>query len=231
MNRLAFAAILLGAGGCGLIDSNIADFDLSLPEKELTVDTADWMLTDESTVPAVDCGDMAGVCSTAVAQICSANELCFGTCDAEAETCRAEVLIELFQRFELASEKPELSEIDGKPLVDVSITRIGYTVTENTLNVDSPELAVYIGPQEAMSSGHPQAEQIGTIPVTPAGTTVESGQVELLPDAEATMEQYLRDYQTPFNVIAGSLVKLGAGDVVPQGRLVAVVQVEATAGL
>lgn len=230
MNRLAFAAILLGAG-CGLIDSNIADFDLSLPEKELTVDTSDWMLTDQTTVPAVDCSGMAGACSAGVAQICSASELCFGSCDATTETCSAEVLIELFQRFELATEKPELMEIDGKPLVDVTINRIAYSVTENTMNVDAPELAVYIGPQEAMSSGHPQAEQIGTIPVVPAGTTVEDGEVQLLPDAEQTMERYLKDYQTPFNVIAGSLVQLEAGDTVPQGRLVAIVQVSATAGL
>lgn len=230
MHRLAFAAFLLGAG-CGLIDSDIADFDLSLPEKELTVDTADWMLTDEATVPSVDCSQMAGVCSAGVMQICSASELCFGSCNSSTETCTAEVLIELFQRFELAKEKPELEAIDGKPLVDVTINRIAYSVTENTMNVDSPELAVYIGPQEAMSSGHPQAEQIGTIPVVPAGTTVEDGSVELLPDAEQTMRRFLRDYQTPFNVIAGSLVQLEAGDMVPQGRLVAVVQVNATAGL
>jgi hypothetical protein len=229
MNRLALAAVLLSAG-C-LIDSNIADFDLSLPEKELTVDTADWMLTDETTVPSVDCSEMAGVCSAGVAEICSASDLCFGSCDSDTETCNAEVLIELFQRFELATEKPELSEIDGKPLVDVSIRRIGYTVSENTMNVDSPELAVYIGPQEAMSSGHPQAEQIGTIPVVAAGSTVESGEVELLDSAEQTMERFLRDYRTPFNVIVGSLVELEAGDMVPQGRLVAIVQVDATAGI
>ena len=229
MMRYVLTALL--SSGCGLVDSNIADFDLSLPEKELTVDTADWMLTDQATVPSVDCSSDASICSAAVSEICSANEVCFGACDAESITCRADVLIELFQMFELASEKPELMEIDGKPLVDVTIRRIGYVVSENTMNVDSPELAVFIGPQEAMSSGHPLAEQIGTIPPVSAGTTVADGQVELLPDAEQTMERYLRDYQTPFNVIAGSLVELEAGDTVPSGRLVAVVQVDATAGL
>lgn len=231
MTRYLLVAALLSSGGCGLIDSDISDFDLSLPEKELTVDTSDWMLTDQSTVPPIDCSGMTSICSAAVAQICSAGELCFGSCDAETETCNAEVLIELFQRFELAAEKPELEAIDGKPLVDVTIRRIGYSVTENTMNVDSPPLAVYIGPQEAMSSGHPQAEQIGTIPVVPAGTTVTDGEVELLPGAEETMSRFMTDYQTPFNVIAGSLVELEAGDQVPQGRLVAIVQVDATAGL
>lgn len=231
MTRYLTVAALLSFGGCGLIDSNIADFDLTLPDKELTVDTADWMLTDQSTVPSLECGGMTGICSAGVDQICSASELCFGSCDAQTETCRAEVLIELFQTFELEREKPELSEIDGKPLVDITIRRIGYQVSENTMNVDSPEIAVFIGPVEAMSSDHPEAEQIGTIPVVPAGTTVEAGQVELLPESEEIIARYLREYQTPFNLIAGSLVELGAGDTVPSGRLVAVVQVEATAGL
>jgi hypothetical protein len=67
--------------------------------------------------------------------------------------------------------------------------------------------------------------------VVAAGSTVESGEVELLDSAEQTMERFLRDYRTPFNVIVGSLVELEAGDMVPQGRLVAIVQVDATAGL
>lgn len=222
--------VCLAASGCGLVDSNIADFDLSLPEKEITVDTADWDLTENATVPTVDCSSDQGICAAGVSQICGAEDVCFGSCTADS-TCKADVLVELFQRFELQREKPELSEIDGKPLVSVSINRIGYTVTENTMNVDSPPLTVYVGPQEAMSSGHPQAEAIGVIPVLPAGTTVDSGEVQLEPGAEDIIGKYMKDYQTPFNVIVASTVELQAGDLVPQGRLVAIVQVEATAGI
>ena len=229
MYRLLFFALAAPLGGCGLIDSNIADFDLSLPEKEVTVDTADWMLTDEATVPAVDCSGSPDICGAAVEEIC-ASEACAGSCGAD-DSCRAEIQIELFHRFELQREKPELSEIDDQPLVRVNIRRVGYTVSENTMNVDSPPLTVFVGPQQAMSSGHAEAEVIGTIPVLAAGTTVTDGEMELVDGAEEILGRYMRAYQTPFNIIVGSTLDLEAGDVVPQGRLIAIVQVEATAGL
>jgi len=225
---LALATAVL-AGGCGLIDSNIADFDLSLPEKEITVDTADWMLADAQSVPAIDCQDMMSVCNAGVSQFCGNGQLCFGSCD--GANCKAEVAVNLFREFDLGEEKPELREIDGQPLVDVTIRRIAYSVSENTMNVDSTPLTIYIGPQDAMSSGHPQAEAIGTIAPVPAGMTIDDAEVELSADAESVVRSYMGDYRTPFNIIIGTLVDLEAGDLIPQGRLVAVVKVEATAGL
>ena len=225
----AATLLFVGAGGCGLIDSNIADFDLSLPEKELSVDTADWMLADAEMVPSIDCSDTAGVCNAGVSQFCGNDGVCFGSCD--GSNCQAEVVVNLFRQFDLEAEKPELREIDGKPLVEITISRISYTVSENTMNLDSTPMIIYIGPQTAMASGHPQAEAIGTIPAVPTGTTLEETDVVLVENSEAIVSRYMRDYKTPFNIIVGTNVDLMAGDLLPQGKLVSVVKVQATAGL
>lgn len=223
------AAIL--ATSCGLIDPDIADFDLSLPEKDVVVDTGQWNLTTDENFPAVDCANNAAVCSLGIADLCAAGEgTCFGTCS-EAKTCDVKILINLWHGFDLAAEKPELQEIEGKPLVSVSVKEIAYKVTENTMNVDSPELTVYAAPTNVMSPGVPQAEKIGTIAPIPAGELVDSQLVELSPSGRETLAKFMKAYSVPFNIIIGAEVDLSAGDVVPTGRFTAVVMVTAVAGI
>jgi hypothetical protein len=216
--------------GCGLIDPDIADFDLSLPEKDIVVDTSQWQLTSDSTLPPVDCSQSAGVCSLGVTEVCGAEGVCFGTCNGNQE-CDVKVLVNLWHPFDLAKEKPELEEIEGKPLVSVSIKQIDYKVTENTLNVDSPEMTVYVAPGSVMSPGDPQAQAVGTIAVVPAGTTIEEGDVVLTDGGREILAGFMKQYSVPFNVIIGAEVDISPGDTVPTGKLTAVVLVSAVAGL
>jgi hypothetical protein len=228
MNRLLCLAGLLAGAGCGLIDSDVADVDLSLPERTVTVDTADWELADSEEVPAVDCAGMEEICGEAMAEVCAADDVCSGACG--GDTCEINVAVALWQRFHLAVDKPELDSIDDQPLVSVTIDRIYYSIPENTFNVTSPPLTVYVAPDSVMSPSDPQAEEIGTIAPVPAMTMPE-GDLELTPDGQNILSERMKDYQTPFNLIVGADVLIQAGDPVPTGRLVAVVKVDAHAGL
>lgn len=228
MIRLLCLAGLFAGGGCGLIDSDVADIDLSLPERMVTVDTADWELTESGEVPAVDCSDMEEICATAMAEVCGAEDVCAGACG--GDTCQVNVAVALWQRFHLAVDKPELDTIEDQPLVSVTIDRVHYSIPENTFNVTSPPLTVYLAPDSVMSPDDPQAEEIGTIPPIEAMTMPE-GDLELTADGQNILSERMKDYQTPFNLIVGADVLIEAGDPVPSGRLVAVVRVDATAGL
>ncbi len=234
LNRFALVGILsglIGGGlGCGLIDPNIADFDLSLPEKEIVVDTSQWNLTEDAVMPAIDCSENAGVCSLGIGQLCGSEGICFGTCGPET-TCDVKILVNLWQSFDLAKDKPELQEIEGKPLVSITIESIGYKVTENTLNVDSPEMTVYVAPANVMAPGDPQAAAIGTIPVVPAGMTSGVLDVQLTEDGRALLADYMKKYSVPFNLVVGTQVDISAGDPIPTGKLTAVVVVSAVAGI
>jgi hypothetical protein len=219
---LAFAA-----GGCGLIDSDITDFPLHLPEREVTVDTADWQLADEPTMPAVDCtGAMAGVCDSAVDELCAA-EGCEGNCG--GESCEIALAISLWNTFDLATESPELEQFEDQPVVSVTIERVWFEVTENSLDVASPELEVAIAPQSIMTLA--DGEVVGTIPSVPAGQLIADGEVTLTADGAQVLSTYMKSYSTPFNVIVGTNLSLAAGDPLPTGRMVALVHVDASAGL
>jgi hypothetical protein len=230
-NRFALVGIAaLFVAGCGLIDPDIADFDLSLPEKEIVVDTSQWQLTADATLPAVDCSQSAGVCSLGITELCGAEGVCFGSCNTD-QVCDVTVLVNLWHPFDLAKEKPELEEIEGKPLVSISINKIAYKVTENTMNIDSPEMTVYAAPGGVMSPGDPQAQAIGTLPPVLAGTTIEEGDVVLTENGREILADYMKQYSVPFNVIVGTSVDISPGDQVPTGKLTAVVLVSAVAGI
>ena len=229
MIRMVCLAGLVAGSGCGLIDSDITDIDLALPEREVIVDTADWELADSGEVPAVDCSDDETICGDAMAAVCGAEELCSGACG--GGMCEVDVAVSLWQRFDLKVDSPELMAIEGQALVSVTIDRVHYTVPENTLSVESPPLVVYLAPEGVMSPDDPQAEEIGTIPPVPAMSMVDDGDVELTPSGHDILGRWMQDYQTPFNLIVGSNVLLQAGDELPMGRLVAIVKVEGHAGL
>ena len=78
---LVIAAICLGAGGCGLIDSDITRFDLRVSDKRFTVDTSEWNLTADASFPSIPCAGTPGICSTGIDQVCGNDAACFGSCD------------------------------------------------------------------------------------------------------------------------------------------------------
>ena len=223
------------ASGCGLLVSgDIADFTVRLPEKAITVDSAQWGLPADASFPTVECNVVATACSTGASAVCGEqNEgdgaVCFGVCT--EGVCHATVVVQLFNRMELDKEVPELSRLDKAPLGSLEVNRIFYTVSENTFGVETPPLTVYVGGQGVMTIGDPGAVEVGTLAAIPAGTTVEDGAIEFIEGGKEALEERLRSYTTPFNVLVGGSIELDPGDPIPAGRLVAVVQVEATAGL
>lgn len=228
MKRALCLAGLVAGAGCGLVDSDVTDIDISLPERELTVDTADWQLSSNERLQEVDCSEDQQVCSTGLAELCGSEEVCSGVCGS-GHSCEVSVRVALWHTFDLGAEQPELQQIEGQPLVDVRIDRVYYTVGENSLDVDAPPLAVFVAPEGVMSPDAPDAQAVGTIPSVPAGTTVAEADVELTPEGKQELAARMKDYDTPFNLIVGSELRIEAGDTLPHGRMVTVIKATAVA--
>jgi hypothetical protein len=224
----ACLAVAAGLTGCGLIDPDIGDFPLRFPTQSVTVDSSDWELTTDDEIPAIECADVPGVCSEAVREYCAAEGICFGSCD--GSYCEAAVAISLWHTIDLEeTNHEEFQRIDQQPLISVHVDDVTFSVGENTFNIASPVLGVYVAPRTVMNHGSPQARLIGTIPALPAGTRVEREPLQFSEDGRADFEAFLADYRTPFNIIVGGRLDLAAGDLVPQGRMQAEVHVTATA--
>ena len=230
-SRLAAAALALAVGGCGLVDEDVTRFDLSLPNKTYSVDSASWRVQgDPSLVLNMSCGSDPAVCGLAADNLCTDGQ-CEGQCSATTRTCDVVIPIHPFITIDLAMEKPELSEIDDTALVDVDIEAITYAVSENTLDRDTPPLVLYVAPEIVMSPDDARAIPVGTIPPVAAGTTVPETEIEMTAAGRSRLVSAMSDYRTPFNVLVGTEIVVGMGQTMPSGRMTTTLSIRASAGL
>jgi hypothetical protein len=231
------AALGLGMGGvsgCGLISSDVTNFDLTLPPKKFTIDASGWNVDQAkaSTFLMVPCGSNPNACSSAVVQACPMG--CTGSCNATSNFCELSLDVSLSQPVNLVMEKPELNTINDQPVIKVTIDSVSYEVTSNSLNIATPEIKVYVAAMSVLKPNDPSnpATLIGTIPPVPAGQVTSSPQALMFTaDGKAKLVSMMNAFKTPFNVLVGSSLLVTAGQPVPTGKLESVVHINGHAGL
>ena len=227
--RLCVGALL--ASGCGLIDSDVTNFDLTLPEKGFSVDASGWQVNQMAADAflGTNCSSSPTICASAASNACPMN--CTGQCSTTTSTCELALDVGVYKSIDLVTEKPELKTIEDKPIIKVTIDSVKYRVGANTLNVDTPAMKVMVAPMSVMDPDDPMAKQIGTIPAVSAMTVIGAAELMFTSDGKQILAETMGQYKTPFNVIVGTQLVMQSGDLVPTGKLDAVVQITAHAGL
>ena len=238
--RRAVAVLCLSAAaGCGLISSDVTNFDLTLPDKKFTIDASNWkvdtakasiLFTTDGKLKAVSCSANQSVCSSAVMAACPSG--CTGTCNTTADSCEMSLDISLSQQVDLMKEKPELESINSEPVIKVSIDSVTYEVLNNSLNVATPDINVSVAPTSAVTATDAQAKLIGTIPsIQPGWTTSGPEMLMFTATGKAQLIDIMSHFKTPFNVWVGSALRITAGQALPTGKLEAVVHITGHAGV
>jgi hypothetical protein len=231
----AGCSLSLALASCGLISSDVTNFDLTLPDKKFSIDTTKWQI-DQSMANlylSQSCSSNAMVCSSAVQQACPMD--CSGSCNA-AKTCDLSLDVSVRQNVDLVAEKPELKSINDEPVIKVTIDSVTYDVIANTLNVDTPAITIYVAPISVLKVDlkDPQVKAIGTIAPVPAGTTTAASgakSIQFTTTGKADLINIMSTFKTPFNILVGSSLLVTAGQPVPMGKLDAVVHIKGHAGL
>jgi hypothetical protein len=233
MNYLRFCAVVAGAlaGGCGLISSDVTNLDLTVKPKMFAIDSASWNVNSSAanTFLGFDCSSQPTYCGTAVANACTMG--CSGTCDPSSHRCELGLDIGIWQGVDLQSEQPELKTINKQPLIHVTIDSVTYTVITNTLSVPTPQLTIYVAPASVMNPGDPSAKAVGTIDPVPAMMTESAREMTYTAEGKQALIDTMGSYMTPFNVLVGGELQVRSGDPLPAGKLEAVVQIKAHAGV
>ena len=228
--RTCLSLLLAASAGCGLISSDVADFDLDLPDKSFSIDTSGWEIDRAQAMVLLNtsCAAAPSVCNTAAQMACDMN--CSGTCNA-SQRCELQLDVSLYQKVDLITEKPELKSINDQPVIKVTIDSVNYEVVANTLTVATPELELFVAPTSVMNPKSPEAIVIGTVPPVEAGATVASTPIRFNATGKAKLVEMMSTYRTPFNVIVGSTLTVTGGQMIPDGKLDAVIRIRAHAGL
>ncbi len=215
------AALISGALlGCSL---DITRLTFDLPKQTYSFDTAMWgnlpPAAAWATVPNVPCGSDGDCCNLATAAgfSCTTTPLVCAS-----GSCQAQVPESMSSSINLAQQVPTLATFPGHSLLHVSISSITYQVSNNTLNVDVPSMAVYLAPDGVTDLTDSRAMLFGTVPAIAAGTT-PTGTMQKAPNADAVLEMYTKNISTSFNVIAATTVVIAPGTPIPNGQLTVIV--------
>lgn len=229
--RLTTAALALGLGGCGLISSDVTNFTLKTQDKTFTVDTARWSVnqTAANTYLMQSCASAPTECAQWVQAACTTN--CTGSCDTSSQMCDLGLDVSIYQGIDINADNPELAKTAKEPLIKVTIDSVTYSVTDNSLDVATPEMTIYVAPMSVMNPSDPSALSVGTIPPVPAMTTITATDMMFTADGKQNLVTTMGNYMTPFNVIVGATVLIKNGDQLPTGKLTANVHIAAHASL
>lgn len=223
------ASLMLAS--CGLISSDVSNFDLALPAKKFTIDTGGWQVSQTTAQQylSTSCQSSEDVCRSAVEQFCPTG--CTGSCN-EAQACDLSLNITLSQTINLVMEQPELKTLSDEPAINVAIDSVTYEISWNSLDVDTAPLTVYVAPASALAPSDANVKTIGTIaPVAAGETTTAPRPISFSATGKAQLVEAMRMFKTPFNVLIGSSLVVTAGQQLPVGKLDAVVHITGHAGL
>jgi hypothetical protein len=222
--RLSYVSLVFVTFGCGLISSDIASVSFDLPTKSYSFDTNNgmWKLPT-GTFPEIPCGDGLPImdCCNPPDPLpkpnCAATPL---TCEANAggtNVCTLRFPVSVVQSLDLKKEVPALASFSNQSIIKVTISQIRYNF-DSTMNVDLPEVALYLAPDGVTSADDPSAQKFGTVPVTPAMMSGQA-QVVLEPTAGALFAERSQHLGTPFNFIATTTVVVPSGTPIPSGAV------------
>ena len=228
MPRLVVASVLaLGISACGLISSDVTETSFDLPPRMYSFDASTFNapagIASEvpcGVAPVVDCCNPT---PPLPAPDCSATPL---TCEQNENgmmVCTATVVVSQGSPINLGQEVPQLAPYTG--YVEIKVKRIGYSVTTNTLNIDLPEVILYLAPEGITDPADPSAVRFGTMPSIPAGTAV-AGDVILDPNAGQVFSMFTQNIKAPFNFVAATTLRVtrsptGKIDLTITGKLAA----------
>jgi len=213
MRRLVVAGLLaLASGGCGLISSDVTETPFDLPAQTYSFDSATFN-APAGISQEIPCGAgqlVTDCCNPPIgpAPDCNANMIACEPNASGTDVCTATVPVSQSQTLNLGQQVPNLGNH-----VTIKIKRISYVVNANTLNLNLPDVILYLAPQGVTDTR--DAMRFGTLPAIAAGTT-PSGNVVLDSNAASVFNMYTANIQTPFNFIAATQVKVSQS---PTGRI------------
>lgn len=216
-HALIAIALVSTLGACDLL-KDAASFTVCTDYEKFSIDSAQVGLSAAAgqTVPAIPCTTQQDVCAQATAQLsCSGGSYqCTIQCGASAK-CEVTATVEAPPKTIDLSQKIKNS-LQASAIDAVSLDGVEYRIAANTLNFNTPEIKVYVGPNTAQKSS--DGTLFATVPTIPKGGT-PSGKLTPTAAGQTALNGFVKNYKTPFNLLSSATMTFATGDSLPQGKL------------
>jgi hypothetical protein len=230
--RLVWLAAIAGAaGGCGLINSKTFSHDYAFDAQQFMVKLANDNVMQ--TVPRIACDPTANPnsCSMAQSQV-PAGAATTLSCDSATKECFAVADLHLLYPVDLTQQKLP-ADVLQYGADSVEIKKIAYWIASKTVNIDVPQIDLYVAGQSAKSEQDASAVQIGSIAAIPVSSTSCQDAVDPEGDPQAqgarvcdvnltnpgALANFVKNYKTPFQLIAHARVTAKPGQPLPAGSI------------
>jgi hypothetical protein len=217
---LVFAALV--AGGCNLIGGGALDLEYALDPQEYMRNFGGTSMT----VPDVACSAAMDPCAMAGMNLPMGTTL---SCDTRVGKCAATAQLRLSYTVDLSKQTSFPEDAIRYGINAVTVKEVRYWVMSNTLTVGVPAIDLYVAPASAKDeTGGTKLGSLAALPAKstacqdPADTDDKAGTAMVcdLPLQQAGINQlaaFAKDYRTPFQLIAHTVVSVKSGDPLPSG--------------
>jgi hypothetical protein len=233
---LVLATALSSGGvlaGCNLVGSSGLQTDYSFDA--LSYASPEYG-PSTGTVPEVPCTVGGTDVCTAAATTMFAGQNITMSCDPMLQRCVARAEVRVSQTVDISKQMntfPAQAIQFGVEVVEVK--RVTYWIDRNTLNVATPGIEIYVAPSAARDETDPKAALLATVAPLPATSNAcgdaayDKGDARAngapvcsapLPEpGKAALGEFVKAYETPFQVMAHAVIVAKPGDPIPSGGI------------
>ncbi|MEO6951448.1 MAG: hypothetical protein ABI321_06525 [Polyangia bacterium] len=228
--RLGLAA--LGLTGCNLVAATGLQTDYSLDAIAYASPTFGDP-TVMATMPTIACSATDDTCSAQGAALGASNVTV--SCDTQLGACIATAEIRVSETIDVAKQTSFPSQAIQFGVDAVEVKRLTYWINKNQLNLPTPVIDFYVAPTAAHDETDPAATLLTSIATIAAGSNVCGDPAYVAGDPNASgspvcsaplpspgksaLSAFVKDYKTPFQIIAHTRIVAHPGDLVPSGSI------------
>lgn len=216
--RLLLFSLMSYVASCGLLDSETA-FTIETDWQDFNFDMAalGLVVPQGQTIPEIPCSAANDPCAQSNSMIeCTGQDYeCKIQCG-KAGTCEVQATVDIHTTVDVSQKIKNNTQASA--LKKVTLLRVIYNTDVNTMNFDTPQFDIYVGPNTASKVTDSAVVLLGTMSVISSGAK-PNDQIKVTSEGEVALANFVKDYQTPFRLFVRINWNFASGSPIPQGRL------------
>ena len=110
------------------------------------------------------------------------------------------------------------SQTQSKAIDKVNLDRINLNTVTNTLNMDLPQVSLYVGPASAASPTDPGVVLFATLPPIKS-KEIKNVAIPVTDAGKAALSSFIKNYKSPFRILQQAPLTFSGGVALPQNAL------------